>query len=71
MRSGRTDRVLERMKERKEALTKQQKKAAEKIADEGVSKMREYEQKLDPKASVTVTPRRIQKPSLATLNTKK
>ena len=30
----RTDRVLERMKERKEALTKQQKKAVEKIADE-------------------------------------
>lgn len=59
------------MKERKEALTKQQKKAAEKIADEGVSKMREYEQKLDPRASVTVTPRRIQKPSWATLNTKK
>ena len=43
----RTDRVLERMKERKEALTKQQKKAVEKIADEGVSKMREYEEKLD------------------------
>ena len=43
----RTDRVLERMKERKEALTKQQKKAVEKIADEGVSKMREYEDKLD------------------------
>ncbi len=31
----------------KEALTKQQKKAVEKIADEGVSKMREYEEKLD------------------------
>ena len=43
----RTDRVLERMKEKKEALTKQQKKAVEKIADEGVSKMREYEEKLD------------------------
>ena len=43
----RTDRVLERMKERKEALTKQQKKAVEKIADEGVSKMREYEEKLE------------------------
>ena len=43
----RTDRVLERMKERKEALTKQQKKAVEKIADKGVSKMREYEEKLD------------------------
>ena len=43
----RTERVLERMKERKSTLTKQQKKAVEKIADEGVSKMREYEQKLD------------------------
>ena len=43
----RTGRVLERMKERKDALTKQQKKAVEKIADEGVSKMREYEEKLD------------------------
>ena len=43
----RTDRVLERMKERKEALTMQQKKAVEKIADEGVSKMLEYEEKLD------------------------
>ena len=43
----RTDRVLERMKEKKESLTKQQKKAVEKIADEGVSKMREYEEKLD------------------------
>ena len=43
----RTDRVLERMKERKEALTKQQTKAVEKIADEGVSKMREYEEKLE------------------------
>jgi len=43
----RTDRILERMKEKKESLTKQQKKAVEKIADEGVSKMREYEEKLD------------------------
>ena len=43
----RTDRILERMKERKESLTKQQKKAVEKIADEGVSKMREYEEKLE------------------------
>ena len=43
----RTDRVLERMKEKKESLTKQQKKAVEKIADEGVSKMREYEEKLN------------------------
>ena len=43
----RTDRVLERMRERKDVLTKQQKKAVEKIADEGVSKMREYEEKLD------------------------
>ena len=43
----RTERGLERMKEKKEALTKQQKKAVEKIADEGVSKMREYEEKLD------------------------
>ena len=42
----RTDRVLERMKDRKEALTKQQKKAVGKIAGEGVSKMREYEEKL-------------------------
>ena len=43
----RTDRILERMKERKESLTKQQKKAVEKIADESVGKMREYEEKLD------------------------
>ena len=43
----RTDRVLKRMKENTDALTKQQKKAVEKIADEGVSKMREYEEKLD------------------------
>ena len=43
----RTGRVLERMKGRKDALTKQQKKAVGKIADEGVSKMREHEEKLD------------------------
>ena len=43
----RTDRVLKRMKENTDALTKQQKKAVEKIADEGVGKMREYEEKLD------------------------
>ena len=43
----RTDRVLKRMKENTDALTRQQKKAVEKIADEGVSKMREYEEKLD------------------------
>ena len=42
-----TDRILERMKERTEFLTKQQKKAVEKIAEEGVGKMREYEEKLD------------------------
>ena len=43
----RTDRVLERMKEKTDALTTQQKKAVEKIADESVGKMREYEEKLD------------------------
>ena len=43
----RTGRVLERMKENESALTKQQRKAVEKIADESVSKMREYEEKLD------------------------
>ena len=44
---SRTGRILERMKEKKDALSKHQKKAVEKIADEGVDKMREYEQKLD------------------------
>jgi transposase len=43
----RTGRILERMKEKKDALTKQQRKAVEKVADESVTKMREYEQKLE------------------------
>ena len=43
----RTNRILERMKDNKEALTKQQRKAVEKVADEAVVKMQEYEQKLE------------------------
>ena len=43
----RTGRILERMKEKKDALGKEQRKAVEKVAGESVAKMREYEQKLD------------------------
>ena len=42
----RTGRILERMKEKKDALSKEQRKAVEKVAGESVDKMREYEQKL-------------------------
>ena len=42
----RTGRILEKMKE-KDVLSKEQRKAVKKVAEESVPKMREYEQKLD------------------------
>ena len=42
----RTCRILERMKEKKDALSKEQRKAVKKVAGESVDKMREYERKL-------------------------
>ena len=43
----RTGRILERMKEKGDALSKEQTKAVEKVAGESVDKMREYERKLE------------------------
>ena len=43
----RTNRILERMDEDKEALTKEQRKAVKKVSEESVTKMAEYEQKLE------------------------
>ena len=42
----RTDRILKKMDENQEALTKEQKKAVRKVSEESVKKMEEYEQKL-------------------------
>lgn len=43
----RTNRILERMEADKEALTKEQRKAVKKVSEESVTKMAEYEQKLE------------------------